>query len=116
MITNKFKELIAKAINGEGFTAPTYLAWGDDNTAPTGGDTALGSELERNLKDSNIQQNNTVEIVGTLLTTELVGSTIKEAGLLNASSGGDLFIRNVFPDIEKTNQFEISTINIINIR
>jgi len=115
MITNKFKELIATAINGSGFTAPTYTAWGDDGTDETVNDTSLGNELLRDGKESSIRQNNVVEILGSLGTSELVGETIREAGLFDAASDGNMCIRGTFADIEKTNQFEIESIYIISV-
>lgn len=116
MITKEFKELIAASLAGSTFTAPSHLAWGDDNTAPTEDDTTLGNELIINAKDTALLTGTTIEINGNLSTTDLVGSTIKEVGLFNASSEGALFMRNIFAEIEKTSGFEVDTSFIITIR
>lgn len=115
MITNTFKNLIAAAINGSGFTAPTYTAWGDDDTSVTVNDTSLGNELLRVDKESSIRQSNVVEITGNMGTNDLAGSTIKETGFFDAASDGNMCIHETFADIEKTSQFEIETIFIISV-
>ena len=116
MITNLFKQLVTASLAGSTFTAPSHIAWGDSSTAATEDDTVLGNELERNAIDTNIVTGTTIEITSTLTTAELVGSTIKEVGLLNASSSGTLFMRNTFNDIEKTSGFEVDSTFIITVR
>jgi len=115
VITTKCKELLAATLNGVSYTRPSYVAYGDDNTTPLVSDTTLGNELERNgTTDSNLT-GAVISISSVLTTTELIGSTISEVGLLNESSSGDLFIHEVFGDLEKTSSFEVDTTFFITI-
>jgi hypothetical protein len=115
VITTKLKQDLAATLNGVSYTKPSHIAWGDGDTQAVVGDTELENELERNeITDSNLT-GRTFEISCILTTDELAGSTIKEVGLLNSSSGGDLSIRETFSDLEKTSNFEVETIFVITI-
>jgi len=115
VITTKCKELLAATLNGTAYDEPSHVAWGDDNTTPLVGDTTLGNELERNaISDTNLT-GTVMSMTGVLTTLDLNGSTINEVGLLNASSSGDLFVHEVFGDLEKTSSFEVETTFFITI-
>jgi hypothetical protein len=114
-LTNKTKELLAGTLNGESLTAPEYIAWGSDGTTAAATDTSLGLEIERNICSVRQRIGRTVEFVSTLLATEVNGSTLREVGLLNASSAGDLFARDIYPSIEKNNTFEIQSTYFIKV-
>lgn len=102
LITNKGKEITAKRIKGEG-TEPKYIAWGtDDGTilplAIT--NTILGAAAPeaRTSGTSSVvtttTTNDTYRVVGTLTAT--AARAIKEVGLFDAATGGNLFVRGTF--------------------
>lgn len=108
-LTNKTKEFLAGTLNSESYTAPNYIAWGTDGTTAYATDTSLGSEAERKLCSVRQRTGRTVEFTATLLATEANGSTLREVGLLNANTDGDLFARDTTNAIEKNSNFEIQT-------
>lgn len=115
-VTLLAKQLITQSLAGSTFTAPSHVAWGDSSTVFDAESTSLGSEVERNAYDTRDLQSQTIEWVGLLTTLEANGTTITEAGLFNAASNGDMFLRNTFDGIEKTNAFEIETHFIMRVK
>ena len=113
--TKLMKEKVTEAFTTGTLITPAFAAWGSSSTAFSEEDTALGSESERKAITDTDLQSQTVVFYSTLLTSDLVGSAISEAGLLSASTGGTLFIRDTFAEIDKTNQFEIDTEFIIRV-
>ncbi len=108
--TTDGKEELANWFGGASATAPTHIAFGDGNTAATESDSALDSEIGTRKAISNSVNGKLSQAEASLLTTELNGSTIREVGLLNASTGGTLFERSVNFDIDKTSSFEIKVV------
>jgi len=107
------QEEVANWLGGESANPPTHIAFGDDNTTPTVGDTSLGNELLRKAATITVS-GRSVEYEGAVATSELVGSTIKETGLLNSSSGGDLYSHEVNANISKTANFQLT--NLVQLR
>ncbi|WP_298753005.1 hypothetical protein [uncultured Arcobacter sp.] len=110
------KQLVASSFTTGTIPTPSHVAWGDGSTAFTTNDTTLESEIERNAYTDRILESQTVEFDAVLLTSEAVGSTITETGLLDSSTGGNLFVRDTFGGIDKTNQFELETRFVIRIK
>ena len=109
------KRLVASAFTTGTLPTPAYIAWGDGSTAYSEEDTALSNEIDRNAISDTDLSNQTVQYTGILSSSELVGSTIREAGLFDTSSSGNLFVRDTFEGIEKTNGFEVETIVVVRI-
>lgn len=87
----------------------TYLGVGDDNTTPSLSDTTLGNEVDRNLNTDNIKDVNTGKyLFGTTFTlTEANGYTLREFGLFDAATGGNMTVRNLItPEVDKTSDVE----------
>ena len=83
----------------------THCALGDNGTEPTPADNALGNELYREAIDSHSRTGTTVKINVVIDYSEGNGGgsqVYREAGLFNAVSGGDMFVRANFPDKTKT--------------
>jgi len=86
----------------------THIAVGDDNTTPVGGDTTLGNELKREVFVETSGPTNGVYVMSMRLsTTELNGSTIKEVGIFDASSGGTMLCRLLTTEYAKTSDKEV---------
>ena len=84
----------------------THIAVGNDNTTPTTGDTTLGSEDYREAQFSSNLSNNIVTNDLRLDVTENNGNTINEAGTFDASSGGNMYTRNLTTSFAKTSSKE----------
>lgn len=115
--TNVAVTQIKNWLGGSSATAPTHIAYGTDGTFPTKNDVALGSELDRKTFASKIVGTDNVVYTIMIDSIEQVGQNLQEMGLINASSGGDLFQRASHATIYKNNQLEVQyeiTIRIVN--
>ena len=94
------KDTIASRMIGNTTAIMSHMAVGSSNTAATTSQTALVSELGRVALDSTTRSSNTITYVGTFPAGTGTGA-ITEAGILNASSSGDLLCRTVFGVVTK---------------
>lgn len=94
------KEYIASRMKDATATAMSHMAIGTGSTAAAAGDSALGSEAGRVALTSTTVTSNAVAYVATFGAGTGTGA-ITEAGILNASSSGDLLCRTVFSVINK---------------
>lgn len=78
----------------------THMAVGTNNTSAAAGQTTLTAESDRNALTSTTVTNNTVIYVATWAATDATGALV-EAAVLNASSGGTMLFRTVFPVLNK---------------
>jgi len=78
----------------------THMAIGSNTTNPAAGDTALGTELGRVALTSAAVSGAVVTYVATFAASTGTGAVV-EAGILNASSSGDLLCRTVFSVVNK---------------
>ena len=102
LVVNYGTALMASLLSGI-YTADQiqYLALGTDATAPTVTDTALAAELYR--KQSTIElgtgaDENKVTFQSTW-TAGTAAGTLREAGLFDAISAGNMFSRSTFADL-----------------
>ena len=85
---------IRNSLAGDSITFPTHLAIGTSATAATIANTTLGAEVFRDtLTAKNKISNGVMQYKYYLSSTDGNGSTYAEAGLLNASSAGDMLAR-----------------------
>jgi hypothetical protein len=78
-----------------------WMAIGTGSTAAAAGDTALGTEIDRNATTSITDSANVVTYVGNWAAGDGTNSAITEAGIFNAVSVGTLLARAVFTAINK---------------
>ena len=76
-------------------TVMTHMAIGTGSTTAVVGDTTLDTELDRNTLTSTTVTNNAIAYVCSWAAGDGTGAII-EAGLFDASSGGDMLARTVF--------------------
>lgn len=107
MFTIDGKTEIMKWMAGESATAPTHIATGEGTTSTTEDDSALESELQRDALETTTRSGREVLFEVVIPSTDLIGESLSEIGLLNAASAGTLFIRDVFSTIPKTKNFEV---------
>ena len=94
------KEYIASRMKDATATAMSHMAIGTGSTAAAAGDSALETEAGRVALTSTTVTSNAVAYVATFAAGTGTGA-ITEAGILNASSSGDLLCRTVFSVINK---------------
>jgi hypothetical protein len=102
VLTNKGKEIIADRILGNG-TEPKYVGWGTGAGTAAAADTALSTESSESRTSGTSSKitvtttNDTYQVVGQIVAT---GSrTITNAGLLDASTSGNLFVHTDFTGV-----------------
>lgn len=114
--TNAGKAITTNRIKGAG-TEPVYVAWGTGAGTAAITDTTLFTEAaETRVAGTSTQQtttvtNDTYRVVGTI--TSLSGQTITNAGLFDASTAGNLFVKGDFTGVAlltgEAIQFTINT-------
>lgn len=80
---------------------PTHMAVGTGTVAAAAGDTALGTELDRNALTSKTRSTNVLTMVGDWAAGDATNTAITEAGVFNAATAGDMYSRATFTAINK---------------
>jgi tetrahydromethanopterin S-methyltransferase subunit E len=109
MITDVALTELGKALNGESFTVPLYIAVGDTVMTALSSDTSLPGEYRRTIATkvrAGNSVNHNVLITGAAITSS-TGKYIYGAGMLSASSGGNLFTDVSVPGLLQTTAFDI---------
>lgn len=96
-VVNAGRAILTDRITGSG-TEPKYVAMGTGTTAVQLTDTTLGGEVESRTTGTGTRTttsttNDTYQVTGTVTAT--TSRTIGEAGLFDAASSGNLFVRGV---------------------
>lgn len=94
--------------SGVGSAEPAYVAWGTNpsNTTANQDDTTLGAQSGSRVLGASSQYtttsaNDTYQVQGLLTASGPIG--IKEAGLFDASSSGNMYLRGTFDAINLEN-------------
>jgi hypothetical protein len=102
VVTNAGLAIITNRIKGSG-TEPLYVAWGTGAGTAAVGDTTLFTEASESrvsgtsTRVTTSQTNDTYQVVGTL--TADASKTITNAGLFDASTSGNLFVKGDFTGV-----------------
>ena len=115
LLVNAGKAIVTNRIKGSG-TEPLYVAWGTGAGTTAATDTTLFTETGTRTSGTSTQQttsvtNDTYQVVGTMT----AGGTlaITNAGLFDASTVGNLFVKGDFSTINLSSgdsiQFTIKT-------
>ena len=115
LLVNAGKAIVTNRIKGSG-TEPVYVAWGTGAGTTGATDTTLFTETGSRTSGTSTQQttsvtNDTYQVVGTMT----AGGTlaITNAGLFDASTSGNLFVKGDFSTINLSSgdsiQFTIKT-------
>lgn len=104
LLVNTGKAVVTNRILGSG-TQPNYVAWGTGAGTTAATDTTLFTETGSRVAGTGSQQttsttNDTYQVVGTLTASGSV--TITNAGLFDASTSGNLFVKGDFTGIALT--------------
>jgi len=100
LVVTAGKNFVASRMKDTTDGAMSHMAIGTGSTAAAAGNTALGSEADRNALTSTTVTDNEVAYVASFGAGEGTGA-ITEAGLFNASSSGTMLCRTVFSVVNK---------------
>ena len=101
LLVNSGKAVVTNRIQGSG-TAPQYVAWGTGAGTTAATDTTLFTETGTRTSGTMSQQttsvtNDTFQVVGTM--TAGASLAITNAGLFDASTSGNLFVKGDFSTV-----------------
>ena len=116
LLVNTGKAIITNYLAGGAATQPKYVAWGTGAGTTAATDTTLFTETGTRVAGTTTQQttsttNDTYQVIG----TQTAGSTlaITNAGLFDALTVGNLFVKGDFSTINLTSgdsiQFTVKT-------
>jgi hypothetical protein len=96
------KAIVTNYLNGGAATQPKYVAWGTGAGTTGATDTTLFTEVTPRVSGTTSQvttstTNDTFQVVGTQ--TAGTSETITNAGLFDASTSGNLFVKGDFTGI-----------------
>jgi len=106
-VLEEWLKVLRNAQYGDGITIVTDVAIGTGTTPVTGADTALETEVIRGTCVLGKVGDDIISHVVTFSTAQANGSSVTEAGAVNAGTGGVFANRKVFPAFEKTSQYEL---------
>jgi hypothetical protein len=102
LVVTAGKQHIADQLSSApGQGAMSHMAVGTGSTAPAAGDTALGTEIDRNALTSRTDAGAVVTYVGDWAAGDATNAAIAEGGIFNASSAGTMLARATFTAINK---------------
>lgn len=106
VLTNTGEQTVCDFLSGVTAVAPDYIAWGTGAGTATKADTTLFTEAaEARVQGTKSTQGTLAsavyQVVGTM--TSASGQTITNAGIFNASTSGNLFIKGDFTGIVLAN-------------
>ena len=99
--------VVRNAMYGDAITAPTHVLIGTGTTPAAGTDTTLETEVLRAACTNGKVGTDIVSYTKTWATTDGNGNSFTEGGAVNASSGGTLSNRKIFPAFAKTASYEL---------
>jgi hypothetical protein len=100
LVVTAGKEFVASRMAGVSSNEMSHMAIGTDSTSPAAGNTTLGSEAARVTLTSTTVTGADVVYVASFAAGTGTGAIV-EAGLFNASSGGDMLCRTTFAVVNK---------------
>lgn len=100
LVVTTGKNYVASRMKDTTKAAMSHMAVGTGSSAAAAGDAALGSEVARVALTSSTVSSNAITYVASYPAGTGTGA-LTEAGVLNASSSGDLLCRTVFGVLNK---------------
>lgn len=96
------RNMIRDALFGDPMTPPNRMALGTSATPVSPSQISLGAEVWRDVLTTRAKGSAAITFKYFLTSTTGNGTTFREAGLVNAAVGGQLFGRVVYAEIAKT--------------
>jgi hypothetical protein len=103
LVVSAGKAFVASRMKDSTSNAMSHMAIGTGSATPAAGNTALGSQSHRSTLTSTTVSSNVITYVASFGAGDGTGA-ITEAGLFNASSGGDMLCRTTFSVVNKGSQ------------
>lgn len=100
LVVTAGKNFVASRMKDTTKAAMTHMSVGTGTTAAAAANTTLVSETDRNALTSTTVTNNEIAYVATWAAGDATAA-LTEAGIFNASSGGDMLCRTVFSVVNK---------------
>ena len=105
LLVNTGKAIVTNYLNGGAATQPKYVGWGTGAGTTAATDTTLFTEVGTRTSGTTTQQttsttNDTYQVIGTV--TAGSSLTITNAGLFDASTSGNLFVKGDFTGVALT--------------
>jgi hypothetical protein len=100
LVVTSGKSFVASRMKDATAGAMSHMAVGTGSSAAAAGNTALGSEVDRNALASTTVTGTDIAYVATFAAGEGTGA-LTEAGLFNAGSSGTMLCRTVFAVVNK---------------
>ena len=105
LLVNTGKAIVTNYLAGGAATQPKYIGWGTGAGTTAATDTTLFTETGSRVAGTTTQQttsttNDTYQVIGTLTATGSV--TITNAGIFDAATVGNLFVKGDFSGIALT--------------
>jgi len=105
--TTAFLNTVKTGVRATVIAEGTYMAVGTDNTTPAVSDTTLGAEEERNSRQEYTEGTSDIVLSLFVNSTEANSTSLKEVGVFDASSSGNMAMRDIFTAIAKTSSIEV---------
>lgn len=116
LVVDSGLNLIRDLLDGDAPAGLTHMAVGTGSTAAAAGDTTLGTEVYRGAVTQRVSTSKTLVVKWFVSSTQANGSTLAEAAIFNASSGGTMFARAVLATtIAKSSAITVSLTWTINL-
>lgn len=122
ILTNTGIVRMINALDGGSHTPPQHVGWGTGTTAPVAGNTTLETAAAearvsgvKSVEETNIA-NDTYQVISTLV-CNATPKTISEAGLFDAATAGNMYVRGTFTGIALAENDAIAfTIQVVQTR
>lgn len=111
MITNNFLYETAKALAGDSFVLPSYLAFGSTVITPNAASSTVTGEIGSRYAVTDARANAIVTWSGIRVGANVAsssGDTLNAVYVTSASTGGTLFSENTLSSIIHTTAFDIA--------
>jgi hypothetical protein len=117
LVVTSGKNYIASRIKDTTYSAMTYMAIGTSSTAASATDVILVAESGRVALSATTVSTNTITYTATFPagTGTSTSPGIQEAGILNASNGGTMLCRTVFPSVAKASGDSIAITWVVTV-
>lgn len=107
MINNNFLYGLCDLAIGNTVSIPSYLAMGSGSGILSSGDTVTSGEFSRGALTSKTRSGNLMKFIHLRPSTSAVSTPINVIGLMNSSTGGDLWANMLTSSILQTTSFDI---------
>jgi hypothetical protein len=108
LVTLQGRNLVRDLLNEANDNGLTHIALGTDETAAAASDTNLRAEVHRDTFTKRISSDGVLTLQYFLASSAANGSTLREAGLFNAATGGVCFARATHGGIAKSSAITVT--------